>query len=917
MRKSPLTVRRTKRILFPLSVVLPRWATHLALPLCALLTVTLPVACSGAAEAESGSMNIAGEAQPAKDTSLNSTTPKGLAALESPRGDPGQSGRGQIDAESGQPLASPQGDKQGKGNQSPAVQRRNFLIQNNLKKARRAWDLRLFQDVVKATGEVLRLDPNNEDARSLLRRAQTALGERDPSLGEASRDAMGRSALEKQRDRAMARSFENKGDLYAEEKDFEKSIESYQRALLTLRYSPWFTPGSSLEKRLNAKLKKAKAMKTKWIQSKAENNARAARIKLAAEERKERIRRRVRVRYLFEQANLAFQGRQYDQAVRYLDEALKINAVNQDAKDLRELAMRARHDQSMDTLKRKWRQEWTATFEDLKRMDITQVDTVKLDLEHWKRISNRKPLSFSSSKVTVDPDTALIRKKLNDVVIQQNFSETTIGDWVDAYRRATGLNFLVSSAAQELEDTATTLNLKLGKRSVAQGLDLIARVKPIQWTIRDGVVMILGDEESTGTLVPVIYDVREIVNKIKDHPGKDLILKPGEAEEAPEPPEPVPAVVDLDKLQSIITTNIDPASWEKEGAGVEPSGETALVITQTPEVHKKIDALLKDLRSSSGIQVDVEARFLRIEDNFLEEIGVDFRGLGNQASTGKPGLGLQKQGDRAGFAFDDFGRNISASQPGSLGTGFEPGAFYDNGGDGDIYGRTENLFDQTLGGGPEGLSNAGGLSFQYTYLDDTELEVILRSVSKKERVEQLAAPRLLIHNGARANLAVNRQFTYIRDFSVEIAQSAAVADPVIGVIRDGVVLDVRPVVSADRRFILMELRPTVATLTQPIPTFTTTLGVGQPVSIQIPRLTVQKVRTTITMPDNGKLLLGGMKSTQKQKFESGVPILKDIPFVGFFFRKKGTYNANKKILLLLRARIIIPSDSEPDLSKDR
>ncbi|HHI79315.1 MAG TPA: hypothetical protein ENK02_05005, partial [Planctomycetes bacterium] len=90
----------------------------------------------------------------------------------------------------------------------------------------------------------------------------------------------------------------------------------------------------------------------------------------------------------------------------------------------------------------------------------------------------------------------------------------------------------------------------------------------------------------------------------------------------------------------------------------------------------------------------------------------------------------------------------------------------------------------------------------------------------------------------------------------------------------------------------------------------------QPVSIQIPRLTVQKVRTTITMPDNGKLLLGGMKSTQKQKFESGVPILKDIPFIGFFFRKKGTYNANKKILILLRAKIIIPSESEPDFSEE-
>src|SRR5690606_24762927 len=104
-----------------------------------------------------------------------------------------------------------------------------------------------------------------------------------------------------------------------------------------------------------------------------------------------------------------------------------------------------------------------------------------------------------------------------------------------------------------------------------------------------------------------------------------------------------------------------------------------------------------------------------------------------------------------------------------------------------------------------------------------------RAVQKQERSEEIIAPRLLVYNNTRAHMQALRHTSYIKDFDVEIAQAAAVANPMVDVVRDGVVLDVRPVVSADRRFITMELRPTVVSLQLPIPTFTTTLGAGQPV----------------------------------------------------------------------------------------
>ena len=236
--------------------------------------------------------------------------------------------------------------------------------------------------------------------------------------------------------------------------------------------------------------------------------------------------------------------------------------------------------------------------------------------------------------------------------------------------------------------------------------------------------------------------------------------------------------------------------------------------------------------------------------------------------------------------------------------------------DGDILARTEHLFDQ-ITGLDRRVTNAGGLSVQAASLDDAEVEVILRAVRKRERSEEIQAPRLLIYNNTRASMSFLRQISYIKDFDVEIAQASAVANPVVDTVNDGVSLDVRPVVDAELKFITMELRPTVMELQLPIATFTTTLGVGQPISIQLPSVILQRVRTTVTMPDGGTMMLGGMRLLEKIDRESGVPILSQIPLLSFFFSRKEQLMQNRRILILIRAKIILAEEFEPLLVNSR
>ncbi len=800
------------------------------------------------------------------------------------------------------------------GQDTPLEQRRAFLVRENLNKARRARELNLWQDVRIAAAAALELDDANEEARQLLQEAQSMLGDRVPTIEERAKDYAVLAQVEKQRDLFRARDFERKGDLLSEQNEYAEAEQAFERARLTLLYSPWFTPDSEDQRRVEAKIARARDDQIRWARERDQSAAQSTRAQLAEEERAALMKRDRRVSELYVQANLAFQKNRYDRTVELLDEAVRLDPLAEEAKDLRELASRARHDQRMDSLDRDWSDLWTRTIQELRQSDLPQVDPIVHDVRHWlDDVRHRKPLAISSGGPEATEDTSELTNVLENTVIDHDFGSATLSQWVDYYRLGTGLTFVVSPKANELGEEETSLtNFKLGKKSVRAALDLIARIKPLKWRVKDGVVQILGKDEGRASVYVHTYEVREIVNPLAQHPGRDIKLKVGDGDDGGgEEEEPLPSVVDADKLQELIRNNVgEEGAWEAEGVSMEPIGN-ALVVVQTADMHARIRRLLDDLRSDTGLQVSIEARFLRIEDNFLEEVGVDFRGLGNQASEGKPGMGLQKKEDRSGFRFDDYGTNTSPSDPGIVGSGFEPGFFFNDGGDGDLYGRTENLFNRVLGGGESGLSNAGGLAFQWTYLDDTELEIVLRAVQKEERVQEISAPHLLVHNNARANIAVNRQFSYVRDFNVEIAQAAAVADPIVDVIKDGIVLDVRPVVSADRKFILLELRPTVANLALPIPTFTPSLSVGQPVTMQLPALTLQRVRTTVIVPDGGTLLLGGMKMVQKQDFDSGVPILKDLPGLSFFFSRKGTYRANKKILILLHANIVVPREYEP------
>jgi type II secretory pathway component GspD/PulD (secretin) len=477
-----------------------------------------------------------------------------------------------------------------------------------------------------------------------------------------------------------------------------------------------------------------------------------------------------------------------------------------------------------------------------------------------------------------------------------------------------GVNFLLSP---EVRDLGSTQTYSLEDKS-PQPISRILRIvledlseTPLTYTVRDGVVRVITKEQARSDYTLQMYDIRDLTFTPKDYKAEDFNLLPSGTDKESfttgvEDDEPQP-YIGADKLLTLIQENIAADSWTADPNRTIQLLPGTLVVRQTPEVQEQIRVLLTDLRVNTNTLINIETRFIEVEDSFLEDIGVDLRGL-DGSLTG-------------GFPLEDFGQSGAGgfgtpSNPAGIGTGNDPG-FFNSTEDGDIKGRVENLYDFSLGEAGT-LNNAGGLSLQALFLDDTNVQAVLHAVTKYQTSNVVNAPSLTLRSGQRGNVKALTNRTYVRDFEPEIAQSAVIAQPELDNVREGVMLDVRAVASADRRFVTLELRPTVIDLVpdglgNDLPQVTVSLGTqnASNVTIELPELRVQRLRTTATIPDGATLMLGGLKTSVEQKQNSGVPFLSDIPILGALFSRNGEYTSKRKLIILLKASIIVAEEREP------
>jgi len=408
------------------------------------------------------------------------------------------------------------------------------------------------------------------------------------------------------------------------------------------------------------------------------------------------------------------------------------------------------------------------------------------------------------------------------------------------------------------------------------------------------------------------------------------------------------ANADFDSLIELITSTIQPTTWDAVGgSGSIAPFETnlSIVVSNTQDVHEEIVDLLEQLRRLQDLQVTIEVRFITLNDNFFERIGVDFdfdidddidrpfQVFGRQIGDGDPATGAEPARNTLDV---DYDRSVTVGMS-------APGVFS---ADLDIP-FTQNSFGLAV---PQfgGFDAAAGAQLGFAILSDIEAFFFVNAAQGDRRSNVLQAPKVTLFNGQQAYVSDTSQSPFVISVIPVVGDFAAAQQPVIVVLSEGTFMTVQAVVSNDRRFVRLTVVPFFSKITD-VQTFqftgsrTTTTNtsadsgifvdpndpdsdrrdnvsgsndsttITDGTTVQLPTFSFVTVTTTVSVPDGGTVLLGGIKRLSEGRNEFGVPILNKIPYLNRLFKNVGIGRETQSLMMMVTPRIIIQEEEEERL----
>ena len=576
----------------------------------------------------------------------------------------------------------------------------------------------------------------------------------------------------------------------------------------------------------------------------------------------------------------------YRDVIAITDAILKARPDDGTAQALRENAQAfledMRHKKIIAKIEQVNAQERNRYFENLKEKTIPYNDLMQYtDEDKWEDIKGRTLREDPEKRLeeNIDhterlrqtpspsqrPITQEMQMKLGER-LSIEFINTPLRDIISFLQEKSKMNIFLDKDVPD-----TNVNIKLNDVPLSVILDYILP-KGLGYVVKDNIVHI--------TVEPLelrVYDVRDLLINLEDRQSLSAQVEAtGVAEGSSSKGEGKDTFDRVQEIINLITSTIEPASWSANGGkGMIAAREGMLgdiVVTHIPGVHKEVEGILAALRSSADLQVSIEARFIAVSDNFLEAFGNNINELDATQGADDP--------KRSG-----------------------------------IFTETGDKFIDT--GTTSALGATTGINLTYQIFDGLFLKGFLKAVQESDEAETITAPKITLSNTQRGTIKVVTTTSYIKSFTI-VSQTP---EPVMAEIDDGTTFNVRPVVSADRKYVYLEVHPVITAVTFTNTNFVTggasTSGGGTTAAntntIQRPTTVKQELSVTVCVPDKGILMIGGLGKSSETKASKGVPILSKIPIVKRIF-SSNTINRDittaGNLIILIKPTIQIREEEE-------
>jgi type II secretory pathway component GspD/PulD (secretin)/tetratricopeptide (TPR) repeat protein len=612
---------------------------------------------------------------------------------------------------------------------------------------------------------------------------------------------------------------------------------------------------------------------------------------------------------------------------------------------------------------------------------VTTMEPEKFDPDFQKRTGKRRPTLDILIGTKSRAEQEIERKLSGQITL--TFKDKPLGAVLDDIRAMTGVNIVPDSPAlnEEMISLEAPMSMTLDTIPAKSALNLILRNAKLTYVIRDDVIQVTTEKNARAKLVQKVYQVTDLVTPIINANFNDQFrldnkygkrvsewnlpnnsqsqqggsVQPyypyyglntngqavgatnsGSAGSMSQGYNPSQSTSDRrnenrdpnatieDQLTSLIKSTIAPNSWSDSGgpATLEyfPLTHT-LVINQTPDIQEQVQDLLSALRRLQDQEVAIEVRFITVAESFYERIGIDFN-----VNFLTPASQNEKFGPQLTTGQFQPGQLINNFRPDRFITGLTPAGTFTSDLAIPLKSTSFGLGIPPFGAFPNLPGGNGGLDIGVAFLSDIQVFFFMEAAQGDQRTHVMQAPKLTMFNGQTASITVTDTQFFTSDLNVLIIGTQIAFAPVNTIFpTGGVNMFVRAAISGDRRFVRLDMTPTLFNLASAVvplipvvtPIFPATFEGGQvqnPVVftqfIQQPVFNTITVMTSVAVPDGGTVLMGGLKRLSEGRNEFGPPVISKIPYINRLFKNVGYGREVESLMLMVTPRIMIQEEEE-------
>jgi len=308
-------------------------------------------------------------------------------------------------------------------------------------------------------------------------------------------------------------------------------------------------------------------------------------------------------------------------------------------------------------------------------------------------------------------------------------------------------------------------------------------------------------------------------------------------------------------------------------------------------------------------QVYIEARFVELGNKASHKVGIDWSMLDGMSGTASLGGGIQQH--NVGKGVTGFTRTINNKNDGTT-------VFSVSGAD------TSTISGNTILGNSDGT-----ISYFNGTLNFSQMSLTLRALDATEDAKTFSNPKIIVSSGKKAVVDMTTKYPNVRVSAKRTDASASTSLDIASNMEAipgedkfmfakeaffswGILLEVTPRVGTNG-LINVSIVPTISDREDWVVTGMDSDDDSGTISTKYPVIGVQRLVTEFNLASGTTAVIGGLSVTKEEQVDTGVPLLRDIPWLGQrLFGSMERVKIQKEIIVFVTVGLVDPHFMKSD-----